>query len=68
MLVISSCSSRKLVPVAKPLILEDFKDPKRLIAGEKELARSMREAGEMYTGDQHRAVMRGVNGIRETFG
>ena len=68
MLVISSCSKRKLVQVAKPLILGDFKVPARRIAREKELSSSMREAGEMYTGDQHRAVMRGIKGIRERFG
>jgi hypothetical protein len=67
-LVISSCTKRKLVRVAKPLTLEDFKDPERRIAREKELSSSMREAAEMYTGDQHVEVMRGVKGIRERFG
>jgi hypothetical protein len=66
--VVSSCSKRKLVRVAKPLTLQDFQDPVRRIAREKELSSSMFPAAEMYMGPQHRALMRGVEGIRQRFG
>jgi hypothetical protein len=49
-------------------MIDDFADPERLACRERELARHLRPAGEMYTGQQHLRVMTGVRLMRQRLG
>jgi hypothetical protein len=67
LLVISSCTAKKAVKVPA-LTRDDFADPDRLVQREHELARVRRPAAEMYTGQQHVYLTRGVDRLRRAFG
>ena len=65
-LILTSCTGEKAVDHPKQLTLEDFQaGAKHLARREKELADCCRIAGEIYTGEQHLRLMRGVLGFRE---
>jgi hypothetical protein len=66
-LVITSCTGEKLVG-GEGLLVEDFDDAERLRKREKQLSRSLRPAGDMYTGQQHVRAMRGVRDLRSVLG
>ena len=68
LLVVSSCTGRKATSPADQLGLADFTDAERLQRRENELAAYVRPAAEMYTGDQHQYLMRGVARLRQAFG
>jgi hypothetical protein len=60
-LVITTCTGEKAVTHDWALVLEDFqKGGEHLAAREKELAAKLTPAEEMYTGQQHVRLMRGV--------
>jgi hypothetical protein len=64
-LILTSCTGKKAVDHPDQLTLDDFQSgPKHLARREKELAKSCRTAGEIYTGEQHVRLMRGVSAIR----
>jgi hypothetical protein len=67
-LVLTSCTDKKAVETNAPLTADDFDEPGRLAAGEARLHALLRPAGEMYTGEQHQAAMRGVDDIRTELG
>ena len=68
-LVVTSCTGRKAVPdQGGGLTQEDFADADRLRARERQLTALLRPAAAMYTGDQHRRVMRGVQQLRDVVG
>ncbi len=65
-LVITSCTGEKAVTSDNALKLDDFAlGGKHLMQREKELKELMRPAEELYTGQQHVRLMRGVQTIRE---
>jgi hypothetical protein len=65
-LVITSCTGEKAVTSEKALTMEDFaQGDKHLKQREQELIDLMRKAEELYTGQQHVRLMRGVRAIRE---
>lgn len=65
-LIVTSCTGEKAVEAARELELEDFRQgPAHVREREKELKASMRPAGEMYTGEQHLRLMRGVTEARK---
>jgi hypothetical protein len=66
--VVTSCTGDKATDSTEQLQLADFQDGNRMKARERELAALARPAGLMYTGDQHRLVMVGVDALRERFG
>lgn len=66
MLVLTSCTSDKVLKHENPLTLDDFRDPVRLREREKELLRL--PAGELYDGRQHRELMKGIGLLRTHFG
>ena len=66
-LVITSCTGEKFVKSENQLTQEDFRDPSRLHNREKELHHSLKEAGKMYAGLQHRCLMRGIYMLRSSF-
>lgn len=68
-LVVTSCTGRKRDEgCARPLELDDFKNPRRLAERETELARWRLPAGEMYAGRQHTHTVAGVGALRRRFG
>lgn len=65
-LVITSCTGEKAVTSEKALTIEDFAHgDKHLKQRERQLTDLMRTAEELYTGQQHIRLMRGVQAIRE---
>jgi len=68
LLVVSTCTNKKIVSHEQQLTLGDFEDPERLREEERELARYLRPASQMYTGQHHIKLMAGVRNIRRTFG
>lgn len=68
LLVVSSCTGRKATNPVGQLGLADFTDAERLERRESELAAYVRPASEMYTGEQHLHLMRGVARLRQAFG
>ncbi len=65
-LILTSCTGEKAVDHPKQLTLEDFQaGAKHVAKREKEIADSCRTAGEIYTGEQHLRLMRGVAAMRE---
>jgi queuine/archaeosine tRNA-ribosyltransferase len=67
LLVITSCTGEKAVETDRQLLLKDFEQgAKHIVAREKELADLCRKAGEMYTGEQHVRLMRGVSAFRSS--
>ena len=67
-LVISSCTGDKKCKPAKQLRQEDFISPERLRQRTEELSDDKAPAAEMYTGQQHRYLMEGLEQIREIYG
>lgn len=67
-LVITSCTGEKLSKPENQLILDDFRDVKRLRDREAELADFACPAGELYTGQQHLRLMEGVQALRDALG
>jgi hypothetical protein len=69
LLVVGSCTGKKNKRgCPNSLTEEDFDDPATLGRREAELARWALPAAELYTGWQHRYMMKGVNAIRRQFG
>jgi hypothetical protein len=69
LLVVSSCTDKKDVLECPYLLTEaDFDDPAALFRREAELSRWALPAVRLYTGWQHRYMMKGVNAIRQRFG
>jgi hypothetical protein len=66
-LVITSCTGEKVVDSDRQLTAEDFqKGHAHVVKREKGLKDLLRSAGEIYSGDQHVRLMRGVEEIRKT--
>jgi hypothetical protein len=64
-LIITSCTGEKVVEHSDQLTLDDFKSgPKHVAQREKELKQLCRTAGEIYTGEQHVRLLRGVEAVR----
>jgi hypothetical protein len=68
LLIISSCTNAKSVEPPNSLTMADFGSPDRVRAREAELNPWLRPAYEMYAGDQHEHLMRGMNELRAAFG
>ena len=68
-LMLTSCTGEKRVTDPDQLTLEDFKKGKAyLTRREKELEEVSMRAGELYTGEQHVRLMRGVEATRKAAG
>jgi hypothetical protein len=67
-LVFTSCTGEKVVKTNTPLTADDLDEPSRLAACEARLHALLRPAGEMYSGDQHVAAMKGVRDMRTKLG
>jgi hypothetical protein len=66
LLIITSCTGEKLHHPELQLTLEDFQKGERyLVAREKTLEAYLTSAEEIYTGDQHVRLMRGVKALRD---
>ncbi len=69
LLVVGSCTGEKDVRDCPFSLTEaDFDDPATLFRREAELSRWALPAARLYTGWQHRYMMKGVNAIRQKFG
>jgi len=69
LLVVGSCTGEKDVLDCPCLLTEsDFDDPATLLRREAELSRWALPAVRLYTGMQHRYMMKGVDAIRRRFG
>src|SRR5690349_9429055 len=67
LLVITSCTGEKSVAPKNSLTLADFqKGAAHVRAREKELKEFLTPAGEIYTGEQHVRLMRGVSAVRDS--
>ena len=68
-LIITSCTGEKVVESDRQLTREDFaKGAAHVAEREKELKDSLRTAGEIYSGEQHVRLMRGVTERRKDEG
>ena len=67
-LVITSCTGRKKHKSPNQLTYEDFASPERLHRRTAELKDVKAPAAEMYTGQQHRHLMAGLEEIRKIYG
>ncbi|MDE2799131.1 MAG: hypothetical protein OXI94_10755 [Gemmatimonadota bacterium] len=67
-LVIGSCSGNKKHKLANQLQKEDFISPERLRQRTEELSAYKAPAAKMYTGQQHRYLMEGLEQVREIYG
>lgn len=68
-LIITSCTGEKSVTSKKQLIKSDFDaGGERVEQREEELKDFLRTAGEIYTGEQHVRLMRGVEAVRKAAG
>jgi queuine/archaeosine tRNA-ribosyltransferase len=66
LLIITSCTGEKLHHPELQLTLEDFQKGERYLAArEKTLEAYLTSAEEIYTGDQHVRLMRGVKALRD---
>lgn len=63
-LVVTSCTGEKQAKPENQLILDDFKDEGVRVKRERELEKYKYTAGELYTGSQHLALMKGINHYR----
>lgn len=64
---LTSCTGEKVVESDQQLVWDDFKSGKvHISTREKELGDLCRTAGEMYTGEQHVRLIRGVEKTRKT--
>jgi len=67
LLIVTSCTGEKASKPQKQLTLEDFRQgPDHVAQREADVEESLLPAGEMYTGQQHVRLMRGVQTCRET--
>lgn len=65
-LVVTSCTGEKRVEDPRALTREDFdKGPEHVVARERELGHLLTPAEDLYTGQQHLRLMRGVQALRE---
>jgi hypothetical protein len=65
-LILTSCTGEKAVDDPRQLVLADFQQgPAHVALRERELHDLLRSAGEIYTGEQHLRLMRGVSAFRE---
>lgn len=65
LLIITSCTGEKSVGSKNLLILDDFrKGREHLRSREQELKEFLTRAGEIYSGEQHVRLMRGVSALR----
>lgn len=68
-LILTSCTGKKSVSHVKQLTSKDFKaGPDHLTRRENELSDFCRTAGDIYAGEQHLRLMRGVRSMREVTG
>ena len=67
-LVITSCTGRKKYKPANQLQLEDFLSVERRGVRSTELKSFETSAAEMYTGQQHRYLMAGLEKVWEVYG
>ena len=67
-LVVTSCTGRKKHKPPNPLKYEDFASPECLHRRTAELKDFKATAAEMYTGQQHRYLMAGLEKVREVYG
>jgi len=67
-LVVTSCTGEKLYDPCNKLTVEDFNNARQFKKREKELAKFRADAGKMYTGKQHIALMEGVKDYRDRGG
>lgn len=67
-LVITSCTGRKKHKTPNQLKHEDFASPERLCQRTAELKDFEASAAEMYTGQQHRYLMEGLQELRKMYG
>ncbi len=66
LLIITSCTGEKFVESERRLMQSDLSQgPDRVAERERELADLMRPAAELYSGEQHVRLMRGVRAYRE---
>lgn len=64
---ITSCTGEKAVVADQQLVWDDFESGKEHVAArEKKLGDLCLKAGEMYSGEQHVRLMRGVNAFRSS--
>lgn len=64
-LVISSCTGKKAVAHTRQLTLADFdRGDDHVRARERELSSAVMPAWQIYTGEQHKRLMRGINAAR----
>lgn len=63
-LVVTSCTGEKCYKPKDELVQDDFREQELLRRREAELEEFKKPAGEMYTGKQHIALMRGINEYR----
>jgi len=67
--VITSCTGEKVVESERQLVLEDFaKGTEHVAKRELELQDLLRPAGEIYSGEQHVRLMRGLQVVRSLNG
>ncbi|AYB46279.1 tRNA-guanine transglycosylase DpdA [Paenibacillus lautus] len=67
-LVVTSCTGEKLYKPDNQLVLKDFQDKQTLERRENELIDYKVNAGAMYTGSQHLALMSGIQQYRDIGG
>ncbi|MEA5506970.1 tRNA-guanine transglycosylase DpdA [Halotia wernerae UHCC 0503] len=67
-LIITSCTGKKLHNPTNQLTIEDFKDTERLRERTQSLSEFSCPSGQMYTGLQHLRLMEGVDILRSDFG
>ena len=67
-LIITSCTGKKLHNPTNQLTIEDFKDTERLRERTESLSEFSCPSGQMYTGLQHLRLMEGVDILRSHFG
>lgn len=65
-LVVTSCTGEKLHKPENQLTIDDFKDPIKLTQRENELNEYRVPAGNMYTGNQHVFLMKGIEQYRKS--
>jgi len=66
-LIITSCTGEKAVTHEKALTLDDFaRGGEHLAKRENELSKLRTRAADLYTGQQHVRLMRGIQGIQES--
>lgn len=66
-LIVTSCTGEKKFSPANQLVQDDFRNEKTLKAREKELKEFALPAAEMYTGQQYRRLMEGLQLLRQSY-